>query len=209
VNSYDKFEVAIPPKDVKEDLTELKAIVAKRTADDVFRFHWWAAGGPVYRWNEIIIDELPDNFVTLPLAARHLALFHAALDDAVAVAWHHGKSAAWPDPIAIDTLVKATVQVPRRAPRPSHYAAAAAADVLAYIFPARGKVFAAKAEEAMQLRLLAGVEYPSDVVAGRAIGQKVAPWQLREASRINPMPSGLAVCPKVLAGGRAQIPSRR
>src|SRR5262249_56688218 len=117
VNSYDKFEVAIPPKDVKEDLTELKAIVAKRTADDVFRFHWWAAGGPVYRWNEIIIDELPDNFVTLPLAARHLALFHAALDDAVAVGSPPRKAAGWPRPPPTPTPCTTTSPAPTHAPR--------------------------------------------------------------------------------------------
>ena len=176
VKSYGQIDVATPPKDVEEDLTELKALVAKRTPDEVLRFHWWAAGGPVYRWNEIIVDELLDNFVTLPLAARHLALFHAALDDAVAAAWDHRKPPARPDPVAIDTLIKATVQGPRGASHPSDYAAAAAAaaEVLSYIFPARGNVFAARAEEAIQLRLLAGVEYPSDAVAGRAIGQKMA-----------------------------------
>ncbi len=50
------------------------------------RFQWWSAGGPVYRWNEMILDEMQGSFVTLPLAVRHLALFHAALDDAVAAA---------------------------------------------------------------------------------------------------------------------------
>lgn len=46
----------------------------------------WSTGGPAYRWNEIILDELRASFVTLPLAARHLVLLHAAVDDAVAIA---------------------------------------------------------------------------------------------------------------------------
>jgi len=172
-SSYGQIEVPAPPKDTNDDLTQLKAIVAKRTADDISRFHWWAVGGPVYRWNEVIIDELLDNFVTLPLAARHLALFHAALDDAVAVARHHTKSSGRPGPLAIDALTRTTAQ---GSSFPSDYAAAAAAagEVLAYIFPARAKIFAERAEEATQVRLLAGVEYPSDVAAGRTIGQKIA-----------------------------------
>jgi membrane-associated phospholipid phosphatase len=166
VKSYSDIDVPAPPKNAKE-LEELKVMLAKRTSEDVARLHWWAAGGPVYRWNEIMIDELLENFVTLPLAARHLALFHAALDDAVAVAWHHRKPSERPGAVATDNLIKTT---------PSDYAAAAAAaaDVLAYIFPARAKAFAARAEEATQARVLAGVESPSDVAAGRAIGQKVA-----------------------------------
>ena len=76
-------------KNGADELAALKAMTAKRTADDLARFRWWATGGPVHRWNEIILDEMQDSFVTLPLAARHLALFHAALDDAVAVARHN------------------------------------------------------------------------------------------------------------------------
>jgi membrane-associated phospholipid phosphatase len=176
VKAYGEIDVPAPPRDAQTELNELKAIVAKRTADDAARFHWWAAGGPVYRWNEILVDALLDDFVTLPLAARHLALFHAALDDVVAVAGHHRKSAARPGPVVTDTLVKATIQDPAGPSFPSDYAAAAtaAAEVLGYIFPARASTFAAKAEEAMQVRLLAGVEYPSDAAAGRAIGQKIA-----------------------------------
>jgi len=174
--SYSQIDVPAPQNKIKDDEAKLKAITARSTATDIARFKWWAIGGPVYRWNEIIIDELLDNFVTLPLAARHLALFHAALDDAVAVAWHHRKSASPPGPMIMDPLIKATIQDPGGPSFPSDYAAAAAAasEVLAYIFPTRAKAFAARAEEAMQARLLAGVEYPSDVVAGRVVGQKIA-----------------------------------
>jgi membrane-associated phospholipid phosphatase len=66
--------------------------------------------------------------------------------------------------------------VPPSPSYPSDYAAAAAAasEVLGYIFPDRAGAFAAKAEEAMRSRLVAGVEYPSDVAAGRALGRKAA-----------------------------------
>jgi hypothetical protein len=116
-------------------------------ANDPARLRWWSAGGPVHRWNEIMLDEVQASFSVLPGAARHLALFHVALDDATAAAAHH---------------------------KASEYAAAAAAaaDVLGYLFPARAGAFAAKAEEAMQVR--AGVDLPAAVDAGREIGRKVA-----------------------------------
>jgi membrane-associated phospholipid phosphatase len=46
--------------------------------------------------------------------------------------------------------------------------------VLGHLLPDQADTFADKAEEAMQSRVLAGVEYPSDVAAGRALGEKVA-----------------------------------
>jgi membrane-associated phospholipid phosphatase len=112
----------------------------------------------------------------LPLSARHLALFQAALDDAIAAAWHFKGTAARPGAVALDAAINAPSQSNSRPASPSDYAAAAtaAAGVLEYLFPARATHFSAKAEEAIQTRLLAGVEYPSDVEAGRMIGRKIA-----------------------------------
>jgi membrane-associated phospholipid phosphatase len=52
--------------------------------------------------------------------------------------------------------------------------AGAASAILTYLFPERADVFAAAAEEAAQSRLLAGVQYPSDVEAGLELGRAVA-----------------------------------
>ena len=125
------------------------AVTVTTTANDAARLRWWSIGGPVHRWNEIMLDEIQESFSVLPAAARHLALFHVALDDATAAAAHH---------------------------KVSEYAAAAAAaaEMLGYLFPGRAALFAAKAEEAMQVRLRAGTDHPDAVEAGRAIGRRVA-----------------------------------
>lgn len=172
VKSYGQIAAPAAPKNLQTEITALKAIVAKRSAGDVVRFRWWATGGPVYRWNEVMLDEMQQAFVTLPLAARHLALYHAALDDAVSTARHHNKSKSRGEAVAIDAALK----TPDASASVSEYAAAsaAAAEVLGYLFPARAAQLAAKAEEAMQSRLLAGVELPHEVAAGRAVGQGVA-----------------------------------
>lgn len=172
VKSIQQFDAPAPLKSVAKEQAALKALVAKRTPGDLARFQWWATGGPVYRWNEILLDEMQEAFVTLPLAARHLALFHAALDDAVAIAESQRRMPARADHVAADAAIKSAPN----AVNPSAYAAAAAAaaDVLAYLFPERAAIHAARAEEAIQTRLVAAVELPSDVAAGRAIGQRVA-----------------------------------
>ena len=142
VKSY--AEIALP-KATERPVTQ--AMTA--AADDAARLRWWSIGGPVHRWNEIMLDEIQESFSVLPGAARQLALFHVALDDATAAAAHHKASE-------------------------SAAAAAAAADVLGYLFPARAAAFAAKADEAMQLRLRTGADIPAALDAGREIGRKVA-----------------------------------
>jgi hypothetical protein len=173
--SYDQVALPASPNSVQGELATLKAMVAKRTPDDIARFQWWSAGGPVYRWNEIILDEMQDAFVTLPLSARHLALFHTALDDAIAAARQHRKPGARAESPEVDAAVNAKLRSAVGL-SPSEYSAAAATagEMLGYLFPARAAHFSAKAEEAMQTRLVAGADYPHEVAAGRAIGQHVA-----------------------------------
>ncbi|HEU4382816.1 MAG TPA: vanadium-dependent haloperoxidase [Anaeromyxobacteraceae bacterium] len=148
-----------PPDEAKRAAAEAKRLAAKRGEAEAARLRWWSAGGPAYRWNELTIQAFLDDFVTLPLAARHLALVHAAIDDAVAAALAARRS---------------TGKAP--ACRPSEYAAAAtaAAEVLGYVLPARAQSFAGLAEEAIQARLKAGAEPASDAAAGRALGRQVA-----------------------------------
>ena len=92
VKSYRDVQPSATRPNGRNEQAALKAITAKRTAADVARIRWWATGGPAYRWNEIILDEMQENFVTLPMSARHLALFHTAIDDAVAAAAHSNGS---------------------------------------------------------------------------------------------------------------------
>ena len=173
VKSYAEIAAPAAAQNGPSETAELKAIVAKRSADDIARFRWWSVGGPAYRWNEIILDEMLQGFVTLPMAARHLALFHTALDDAMAASRQHRQPGSRPRAATVDAALKASAS---GAPVPSEHAAAAAAaaEVLGYLFPARAAFLAARAEEAMRTRLLAGVEFPSEIAAGKAVGAKVA-----------------------------------
>lgn len=171
VKSFQSVQPPATRPNGRNEQAALKAIAAKRTAADVARIRWWATGGPAYRWNEIILDEMQESFVTLPMSARHLALFHTAIDDAVAAAAHSNGNANRSD--ELDAALRAA---PRGSLAPSQHAAAAtvAAAVLGYLFPARAEKFSAMAEEAMQMRLTGGMEYRADVAAGRMIGERIA-----------------------------------
>jgi membrane-associated phospholipid phosphatase len=71
--------------------------------------------------------------------------------------------------------MRRAVTTPASPSYPSEYAAAAAAasTVLSYLFPDDAQQFGKKAEAVSESRQLAGVEYPSDVDAGQAIGRAV------------------------------------
>ncbi len=89
---------------------------------------------------------MQDAFVVLPMAARHLALFHATLDDAVGAAQNgHAKDGA-KEERGVDAALEAGSK--RLSLGPSRHAATAAAatDVLAYLFPARADHIAVLAE---------------------------------------------------------------
>jgi membrane-associated phospholipid phosphatase len=185
VTDLAQLETAPPPADSTADLNGLKSLAATRSDGDVARARWWDAGGPAYRWNELAVDALLDDFVTLPLAARHLALLHAAIDDAVWVADSNKRKHRRPRPTEVDASLTGALPTPSSPSYPSDFAAAAAvaSEVLGYLLPSRGEAFAARAADAMRSRLVAGLEYPSDVAAGREIGLKIAALAIAHGKR--------------------------
>ncbi len=172
-----------PPRNTGDDVKALRATVAARTPEEVMRARWWLTGGAGYRWNEIALDTLLEEFVTLPLAARHLALIQAAVDDAVAAAWREKRRHNRARPGGADRGAKAVVPMPASPSYPSDHAAAAvaAAAVLGELLPSRAADIAARAEEAMRAPMIAGIEFPSDVAAGRAIGRAAAELAIARA----------------------------
>jgi len=165
-----------PPADATEELRQLKELASHRTAADLDLMAWWDVGGPVYRWNQIANNELLNHGITVPMASRHLALLHAAMYDAVVIVWDSKIAHARPRPSQGDATLAVVLPVPSSPSYPSDFAAVAtaAAEVLAYVFPDRADVIRGKAEEAMRARQLAGLEFPSDVAAGREIGTRIA-----------------------------------
>jgi membrane-associated phospholipid phosphatase len=178
ITSGREFRVPTPPDRATTDqeLDQLALLAAKRDAATLDRIAYWDTGGPSYRWSELAVAEHLKNGQPWQIAARDLGLMHIAIYDAMIAAWDSKYAYKRPRPSVVHADLKAVVADPAYPSYPSAHAVAAgaASEVLAYIYPDRAAFFREKAAEAGQSRLVAGVNYPSDVAEGMALGKRVA-----------------------------------
>jgi membrane-associated phospholipid phosphatase len=185
LSSASQFRSAPPPDRsiTAAEIRQLKDMAAQRDPAARNLIAFWDSGGPVYRWNEIAINQGLKANLGNPIAARALALLHVAIYDTTIATWDSKYAYNRPRPSVFDRSLSTALPNPASPSYPSENAAvaAAAAEVLAYLFPKDAAFFAAQAKAASQSRLLAGVEYPSDVSAGRDLGRAVAALVIQRA----------------------------
>lgn len=167
------------------EIKQLKDMVSQRDADALDRIRHWNTGGPLYRWNEIAINEALKHNLNANLAFRALALVHVAAYDGTVSTWDSKYTYNRQRPSQLDSSLETALPNPDSPSYPSEYAtiAGAASTVLAYLFPDDAQMFDAEAQQAGESRLLAGVEYPSDVQAGLELGRAVAEQVIERAKR--------------------------
>ncbi len=135
---------------------------------------------------DILLSKIPENRYIMGAidkrgipgtsASRVLALVHAAVYDATVAAWDSKYTYDRPRPSEVNPDLITAIPNPSSPSYPSEYAvtAGAATTVLVWLFPDDAAFFEAQAQAAVNSRLLAGVEYPSDVEAGLELGRQVA-----------------------------------
>ena len=178
IGSGSQFRVPPPPdrNATQKELDVLEHAAAERDHTALDLVAYWDTGSPSYRWSEIAVAEHLKNGIGWPVASRNLALMHIAIYDAMIAAWDSKYAYNRPRPIAVKPGLATVVANPPSPSYPAEHAVAAgaASEVLAYVFPNRAAFFRQQAEEAAQSRLTAGVNYPSDIGAGLALGRQVA-----------------------------------
>jgi membrane-associated phospholipid phosphatase len=178
--------VRVPPppaprsRAARDDAAGLRALAGARTPAETADIRRASRRPAVEPWVELDmrLERVPD-----PLAvARVHALLSVAMYDATVAAWHWKYVYRRPAPEAPAAAIP-----PGPDPSyPSEHAtiAGAASRVLTYAFPeARALGLDAMAERAAGARVRAGVNYPSDVRAGLALGRKVAEAVIARARR--------------------------
>ena len=159
-----------------QEIGVLKQLSLHRDAAALDLINYWDAGSPSFRWNEFAVDQVIKNNLVGPPAARVMSSLHVAIYDAMVAAWDSKYLHRRLRPSDFNRSLTTVIPNPRSPSYPSEHAVAAgaASAVLAYFFPTQAAFFNAKAEEAGQSRLLAGVQYPSDVKDGLDLGRAVA-----------------------------------
>jgi membrane-associated phospholipid phosphatase len=168
-----------PPPGPARTRAELRAMSDLIDAADPHtaqQIAFWDAGAPAYRWIDLISQRVLAGTPTTAFPHRVYTYVAMAMYDATIAAWESKYFYNRPRPSELDHKLPTAVDVPDSPSYPSEHAAAAgaAAAVLAFMLPAEAASFQALAEQAAMSRVLAGVQYPSDVTAGLALGRAVA-----------------------------------
>jgi membrane-associated phospholipid phosphatase len=177
LTSGSQLRPAAPPSvaQTQVEIKELKQLAQQRDEAALDRIAYWNTGAPVYRWNDLALQEIMGRSMNVITGGRALALFHAAISDATVATWDAKYAYNRPRPGDFNRSLRAAIETPNSPSYPSEHAATAgaASEVLAYLFPDRADFFRAKAVEAGETFLIAGTQYRSDVEAGLELGRQV------------------------------------
>ena len=128
-----------PPNaaDTATEIQWVRACIAERNQAALDQIAFWNAGAPGYRWMQLTEQLAVSKGLSTPLQTRALALVAAAIYDATVATWDSKYVYNRKHPSEVDPIIS-TVIPPTASPSyPSEHAAtaAAAAAVLAYLFP--------------------------------------------------------------------------
>ncbi len=178
LTSADQFKSAAPPDAdaTKKEIAQLMDMAGKRDDAALQQIAYWNAGPPSYRWNQIATNMMVEHGLPGNMAFRNLSLMHVAIYDATIAAWDSKYTYNRPRPSEVEAGMTTVIPNPSSPAYPSEYAvtAGAASTVLAWLYPDAAQSFKDTAQAAVNSRLMAGVEYPSDVAAGLKLGEQVA-----------------------------------
>jgi membrane-associated phospholipid phosphatase len=166
-----------PPPDqavAQAELAQLHQLESQRDASALDTIAYWDTGDPAYRWNQMA--ETRFGQVTAPPGQRGMALLSVAIYDATIATWDAKFTYNRAHPSDLDPTLQPVLANPATWSYPSERAAVAgaASTILAYLYPDDKAALTSAAEQAGQSRLLAGVEFPSDVSTGLSLGRSVA-----------------------------------
>ena len=178
ISSGSALRLPVPPDaaGTAAEMQWVKASVAARTQENLAQIRFWDAGAPGYRWMQLTQQLVVSKGLATPLQTRALSLVAAAIYDATIAARDSKYAYSRQHPAEIDSSIISTAVTPSASPSyPSEHAvtAAAAAAVLAYLFPDQTAAVDGMADQAGWSRIIAGVAFPSDVIAGMDLGNQV------------------------------------
>jgi membrane-associated phospholipid phosphatase len=164
-----------PPPSGNTERDEITAMISRQENIDSLslnEIHYWNAGPPAYRW-QAAADDLIDS---TQYFLRVYGLLNVAIYDATLAAWHAKYEYNRKRPTPSQDGIQQMIAPPQTPSYPCEHSvtAGAGATILAFLFPAKADSILTAAKKIGDGRVLAGVQYPSDVEAGFELGAKVA-----------------------------------
>ena len=172
---------------MQQELAEVRQAVANLDREQRAIAYRWSDGVGTYtppgHWNHIAADYVRAAGHSEVRAARDLALLNMALHDAAVGCWNTKFAYFNPRPSQLDPNIKTVLGVPNFPAYTSGHStfSAAAATVLAYLFPDKAAEVAAMRDEAAISRLYGGIHYRSDIEAGKDHGARIGGYTVRFA----------------------------
>lgn len=189
--------------DYQAELNAIKNAQSRLTTAQRKAIDYWSGGG-VLRWNEILLElvaradlppapspdgtyPVPDAnnpfadpqfpFGNPPYAARAYSYVAVAQFEALKVAWYYKYLYKRPSPSKVDSSIHALMPTSDLPAYPSEDAvlSGVTAELLKLLFPTSVEEITLKAGEQRQAALLSGKAAASDIAAGLALGQAMAP----------------------------------
>jgi len=151
------------------DLTVVRAVQARRTPEEVALAAYFVRDS-VFQYDAAIGPWF--TATNLPFAAE---FFEQVRADRFAISTKGKELWARRRPPLLDPTVHAAVELPATGSYPSGHATMAFvwAGLLAEIFSEKREALLARAELVAWSRVVAGVHYPSDIAAGRLLGERL------------------------------------
>ncbi|MEA2526423.1 MAG: hypothetical protein QOF73_3650, partial [Thermomicrobiales bacterium] len=177
LTSASELRPTAPAPPSADEIAEVLALQAKRTAATEDLVARWGARSAVLPWTELALELIAAHKPSPVRAGRALALLHTAVFDAVVATWDAKVAHRRAAPSTVDArIVPIGDATAGGSSFPSEHAAVAgtAATVLPSLFPDEPvDRLAALAEEAATSRLWAAACFGSDIDAGLALGRAV------------------------------------
>lgn len=189
VTNVNDLKLTAPPgkEETAKELAKIRELQSKLTPSQVSLIRYWDAGSPAYHWNRIGYQFTGPELFSKPNGGifwrSPMAWMNIAIYDATVAAWNLKNKYNRKRPFETDPSIKAKAFTSSSPSFPCEHSvtASAASHVLAYFFPAVGDSLINLARNAGQSRVLAGVQYPSDIDQGWELGKKAAMQVIEKA----------------------------
>jgi len=166
----------------EKDLNELRDMVKNRSREQFRIAAYWADGVGTYtppgHWNRKAAELIYAAQYNEIRSARAMALLNTAMEDAGISCWDIKYYYLLLRPTEMDATVTTCTGIPNFPAYTSGHSSfsGAAADVLAYLFPASSGDVQALAKEASESRIYGCIHYRFDCEVGLEVGKKVGQY---------------------------------